>query len=371
MNKLLQFSCVALVSAFCTTAQAEVNFAEDFFTDEVKSCGYSNVNSSNLDFVNELLTVTPDRLYNSGSLTVKWNYIGDRVLRNLDMAYRVASEKDETGAIKILDFLENVADNNLFYGWDDWEDIKDQGRCWKGPNGKCPYHHPEFVAQFFTGILISANILDEYIWPEQREKFDRYFSKMYKKFIKPKTWKNDKSGFYAGANYGIGNLAYARWTRDSELLLKEIKHRKKVIKKHFRKDGWVENNSWRGNRDYWYHTLAVDTVLGYMLIARANGFDLFNDPVIGPRVFASIEKTVLGNQSLKEFSKKGYKGNNHITGSKKARPHMHQESTNLVEIVSQEYGILINPRHEHFRRQKGQENINFHVGFNAKCYYRS
>ena len=108
-----------------------------------------------------------------------------------------------------------------------------------------------------------------------------------------------------------------------------------------------------------------------MLIAKANGFDLFNDPIIGPRVFASIEKTVLGNQSLKEFSKKGYKGNNHITGSKKARPHMHQESTNLVEIVSQEYGILINPRHEHFRRQKGQENINFHVGFNAKCYYRS
>ena len=105
MNKLLQISCVALVSAFCTTAQAEVNFAEDFFTDEVKSCGYSNVNKNNLDFVNELIDITPDRLYNGGSLAADWNYIGDRVLRNLDMSYRVASEKDETGAIKILELL--------------------------------------------------------------------------------------------------------------------------------------------------------------------------------------------------------------------------------------------------------------------------
>ena len=44
MNKLLQISCVALVSAFCTTAQAEVNFAEDFFTDEeisiLQNAGY-------------------------------------------------------------------------------------------------------------------------------------------------------------------------------------------------------------------------------------------------------------------------------------------------------------------------------------------
>ena len=52
MNKLLQISCVALVSAFCTTAQAEVNFAEDVFTDEVKSCGYSTVNKNNLNYLN-------------------------------------------------------------------------------------------------------------------------------------------------------------------------------------------------------------------------------------------------------------------------------------------------------------------------------
>ena len=57
-----------------------------------------------VDFVNELIDITPDRLHNGGSLAADWNYIGDRVLRNLDMSYRVASEKDETGAIKILEF---------------------------------------------------------------------------------------------------------------------------------------------------------------------------------------------------------------------------------------------------------------------------
>lgn len=370
MNKLSKFLGVIAIAGFSTTSYANDHFAKDFFTNDIKSCGQSTITNTNLNFVNELLYVTPDRLYNSGSLTVKWNYIGDRVLRNLDMAYTVASNNDKAGASKVLSFIEDAADRNLFYGWEDWNDIKGQD-CWKGPNGKCAYHHPEFVSLFFTGIMITANVLDEYVSPQQRQKFDTYFKKMYKKFVKPKSFENKQSGFYAGANGGVGNLAYAQWTGDTKLLAKEIKHRKKVIKKHFRKDGWIENNSWRGNRDYWYHTLAVDTVLGYMLLARANGYDLFNDPVIGPRVKASIDKTLLGNRSLEEFSKKGYKGKNHITGSKNAMPHMHHEATNLVQIVSEEYGITIKPRHAHFRKQKGQENINMHVGFNAKCYYRS
>ena len=375
MNRLSTLFIAVFLSACSMTTQSlsnasQTELAEDFFTNKIGSCGKSPVVNANINFVNDLLTVTPNRLYNSSSLTVDWNYIGDRVLRMVDMSYKVASTNDEAGAIKLLGIIEDAADKNKFYDWQNWRDVAGSS-CWKGPDSKCAYHHPEFVSQFFAGVLITANVLDEYIWPEQREKFNKYFAKMYKRFIKPQAFNDWSSGFYAGANGGLGNLAYARWTRDTRLFAKEINFRKKIIKKHFRKDGWIENNSWRGNRDYWYHTLAVDTVLGYMLIARANGVDLFNDPVIGPRVYASLEKTVLGNKSLKEFSKKGYKGKNHITGKKDARPHMHQEATNLVLIAKKEYGITIKPRAEHFRRQNGQENVNALIGFNASCYYRS
>lgn len=375
MYKIFLIFSAIFLSACSVTTQSlskstQTDFAQDFFTDQIGSCGKLPVVNSNLDYVNDLLYVTPDRLYNSNSLTVKWNYIGDRILSMLDMTYTVASEKDKIGADKILQTIENAADKNLFYTWDNWNDIAGKS-CWKGPNGKCAYHHPEMVSQFFAGILISAIVLEEYVTPKQKQKFDVYFAKMYKRFTKPQAFNDWSTGFYAGANGGLGNIAYARWTRDTRLFNKEINYRKKIIKKHFRKDGWIENNSWRGNRDYWYHTLAVDTVLGYMLIARSNGVDLFNDPVIGPRVNASIQKTILGNESLSKFSEKGYKGKNHIKGKKDARPHMHQEATNLVQILQREYGVVIMPRQEHFRRQKDQIMVNSNVGFNASCYYKS
>lgn len=377
--KYLLFPIMLILSACNTTTNAGitfnktpeyVNFANDFFVDEVKQCGITDLSEDNIYFIDELIGIQPDELYNSNSLTVKWNYIGDRILRLLDMSYYAASNKDEVYAQMILETIEEAADTNLMYNWENWSDVAGQS-CWKGPNGKCAYHHPEFATSFISGILISAVILEEYISPEQRVKFDRYFNKMHKRFIKPQAFNNWSTGFYAGSNGGIGNLAYARWTRDSRLFAKEIKYRKKIIKKHFRKDGWIENNSWRGNRDYWYHTLGVDAVLGYMIIARANGVDLFNDPVIGPRIQASIDKTILGNKSLEKFSEKGYKGKNHITGPKNARPHMHQNATNLTKIVEEEYGIYINPRNEHFRRGRTQENVNVHSGFNASCYYKS
>ena len=348
----------------------KVEFAKDFFTEEIKQCGYAKMTTFNVSYADALLYVTPEDLYESGSLTVKWNYIGDKVLRLVDLSYTVASDKDAQGAKVLLNIIEEAANTNLMYNWENWNDIKGKS-CWKGPDGKCAYHHPEFTTHFITGILISAIVLEEYITPQQKVTFDKYFAKMYKRFIRPQAFNNWSSGFYANANGGVGNIAYARWTNDEKLFLKEVNYRKKIIRGHFRKDGWIENNSWRGNRDYWYHTLGLDSALGYMLLARANGYDLFKDTDINSRISASIDKTVLGNKSLEEFSKKGYKGKNHVTGKRGARPHMHQESINLVQIMQEEYGVYITPRKQHFSRQHGREKVSSHVGFNASCYYKN
>ena len=379
MYKIFFISIAIMLSAcnvttgntnFVTQSTPDTKLAKDFFTEEVKQCGASNITEKNVMFVDDLIGISPLELYSSNSLTVKWNYVGDRVLRLLDMTYKVASDKDARGAKVLIGFMEEAARTELMYDWENWNDIAGK-TCWKGPDSKCAYHHPEFASQFISGMLISAVILEEYIEPNQRIVLDKYFAKMYKRFIKPQAFNQWSTGFYAGANGGVGNLAYARWTNDQRLFAKEIKYRTKIIRKHFRKDGWIENNSWRGNRDYWYHTLGLDTVLGYMVIARANGYDLFADQDINSRISASIDKTVLGNKSLVEFSKKGYKGKNHITGKKDARPHLHQEAINLVQFMKKEYNVHITPRQEHFYRQGDQENVSMTVGFNASCYYKS
>ena len=111
MYKIFVIFSAIFLSACSVTTQSlskstQTDFAQDFFTDQISSCGKLPVVNSNLDYVNDLLYVTPDRLYNSNSLTVKWNYIGDRILSMLDMTYTVASEKDKIGADKILQTIE-------------------------------------------------------------------------------------------------------------------------------------------------------------------------------------------------------------------------------------------------------------------------
>ena len=117
------------------------------------------------------------------------------------------------------------------------------------------------------------------------------------------------------------------------------------------------------------YNLRIDS---YGTVDELNSYlGLIKDQDINSRVSASIDKTVLGNKSLEEFSKKGYKGKNHIKGKKGARPHLHQEAINIVQFMKEEYGVHITPREEHFRRRGNQENISSTIGFNASCYYKS
>ena len=69
------------------------------------------------------------------------------------MAYKVASEKDQQDGAKILIRLYGRSRQNKFmYDWENWNDIAGKS-CWKGPDSKCAYHHPEFASQFIAGML--------------------------------------------------------------------------------------------------------------------------------------------------------------------------------------------------------------------------
>ena len=71
------------------------------------------------------------------------------------------------------------------------------------------------------------------------------------------------------ANGGIGRLAYAHWTNDIQLAKDEFKKRFNQIDRLTLKDGYYNNNSFRGVRALWYHSMGLDNVLGYIAIAKA------------------------------------------------------------------------------------------------------
>ena len=63
--------------------------------------------------------------------------------------------------------------------------------------------------------------------------------------------------FYQFANGGMTTLTYAAWIGNKKLAAKEINFRFKEISKLFFDDGYINNNSFRGSRAQWYHSLGV------------------------------------------------------------------------------------------------------------------
>jgi len=105
----------------------------------------------------------------------------------------------------------------------------------------------------------------------------------------------------------------------------------------------------------------------YALLARSNGVDLFNHPLLAGKFRALAEATLMGNQSKEKFSSKGYKGTNYTKKKSKARPHVHQEALNLASVLHYEFDVDLQLEPEFFRRKSNQVNIA--VGFNSSCAY--
>ena len=120
--------------------------------------------------------------------------------------------------------------------------------------------------------------------------------------------------------------AYAHWKKDSKIAQKEFRLGFKKIDEVWYKDGYINNNSFRGVRDIWYHTLALNSALGYVALAYQWG-------IIPPRKVANkltrsafIHK--LGIEDLSLYRKRkfdGYIGNS-TSDRKNAREHTHQQA---------------------------------------------
>ncbi len=292
----------------------------------------------------------------------------------LGVSTGAAAQRDAASADQIISALVDIASHDALMDVPSLASAK-RIKCWNGqdPNAPCPYHVVQHSGLTAIAMLYSAILLEEYISDEQRRVLDSYFEKLNTKFIAPLSKDLIRgNGLYEFADYGLGVLAYARWTGNTSLAQAELSARRTAFARKISPDGMIKENSYRGYRGYWYHTLGAENALGYALVARSFGNDFFRDSKVGPRLQILAAQTVNGGRHYDEFLARALSGasDNAIRDEAAHIPHMHQFAVNLPLIIQKEYGRPVPTNHAY--HSKGEsETISRLIGFNVDCYYES
>ena len=311
----------------------------------------------------------------SDSLSVRHENISVPARILFAASHQAMSSKDATLIQKAISYVVGIAQADTILNTMTVREVKNIGtKCYAGKgrtSAKCWAHAPQFAAQFAGNYLVSAVLLKPKMTKAQRRIVDNYTRKLHRRYIKP--WyagARRGRGFFQMANGGISELAYAAWSEDKRLASKTFKRMFKDIRSRFFKDGYINNNSFRGVRGFWYHTYGVNSALAVIGLAKA--WDVGVPKGVTDRVRKSVELINVGVVNLKKFDSRkfsGYRGNA-STNPKDARPHIHQMAI-AIDSMARHYAKVAlkhDPVYERKRRKQGPSD--FTVGFNPVCMIR-
>ena len=360
----------------------KVVFPKDFFVENIngQSCSRGYGDRAYLEFpdsvelIKGLLDPDVNQLGNSTALINNHDSISDKWVELIVVSNMAVNENNGVNAKKIVDIMTTIAKEEIFLDTITIGELKLQGAfgCYdRGLNAKCNSHSPESIANYFSAFLFSAIVLEEHITSEQKAVLDKYITNGYLKYIKPHAYKpkNNKHTIYGFGDGGLGVLAYANYTKDRDLLINEINYRRKIFDSRIDKDGYIWVNSYRGVRSYWYHTLGVDSVLTYAIVAREHGIDLFKDPGLIDKFKALTVTTLLGQNDLVEFNKKGWAGD-YSLNEEDSRLFLHQNSKYLPLIMEREFGVTLSPARRFIRLER-LDLVGKNSGIDIACLYES
>ncbi len=319
--------------------------------------------SNNQRYIDALLQSTALSI-SKGGFEDPWEVI-------LFNSYAAAAANDAPLARTIIDGMKNLALGRRYQSEPRLLTVRQaKSSCYgSGPNSRCPRHQPRMVARMYANLMISAAVLKPFMTKEDRDVLIPWFKAGYKNFVSPEA-KSETGGIYDFGNMGAAILAYASLTNDKSLARRELSSRKRIFLKHIEKTGYIDENSFRGVRGFWYHTYGLDAALSYALIARAWGSDYFRDPKLGPRLFSAVKLTSLGITNHPQFRAVGNRGSSYSNDPNDARTHVHQMALNLYTIAAREYGVRLPPsgRHNQLKRYEAYPKMS---GVWAPCYYSS
>ena len=257
--------------------------------------------------------------------------------------------------------------------------LKEQGKdkgCYGGHKAKgdspCLSHRPHEV-QIYGGTYIQqAYLMRDQFTKEQYQIVDKYIDTLYKKYIEPWTLSElgGPKGFIQMADGTISVLAYLAWKDKPEEVAKWIKKAIKKANKVIYKDGYINNNSFRGVKDVWYHSQGVNNLLGLYAISELWGYKKFPK-----KLKKKIDKTVdvlnLGLTDVKTYRKRKdpTKLQNHTKEQKHAAYQVHQMAISLDWLIEKytdkDHTIVASDKM--WKSKKSAYFVDRNFGFEPKC----
>ena len=355
----------------------DIKFAPDFYAQSIQTCkAIGNRSFKNKNTVKRVSGLVgydwmSDWKKNSNSLTVKHINITEPILWMMTATHNAVSEDDKESLTTGKELLVKLAKANTLLDSTGYHELKNKPMCWKNndPNSPCWYHSYEFAKDVFSLYLISAIWLKDELDEDEFQIVDRYINRMYRKFLKPLINKKQDQGFYAMANGGTGILIYANWSNDKRLAVREINNRLKYIDKVFLEDGYINNNSFRGYRGQWYHSYGLNSVLGYVYIAKLWGAKIPNK--IQQKLIKASEITNLAITDWDKFKSREFAGANpnKISNKDNAIKHTHQMAFSLDALMEVVTGVKLenDPIYLQKRKYHMKDGFDSLIGFNAHC----
>jgi len=352
-----------------------------FYTGKLSQCilkyGLEDISISNSIVMNNVREVIGFdwRQYhseNSNSLTVKHDLISKSIM-NLNSSMHNAVVKNNLEEIKIgVDLLYQIAEKNTLLNTSTVNDNKIKGsKCYRGNfnnKSKCRTHESQYAMIFASHYIISAIYVKENIKVSQFQIIDDYIKKIYFNYIKLWTNQNHKYGFNEMGNGAIGSISYANWINDRDLGLSVFKNSFNQIDRLFLDDGYINNNSFRGVRAIFYHSLGLNSALG--LIALSNAWDIDVPEKILNKIKKSAEILNLGLTDYKKFKSRqffGYKANSSLN-PKYIRKNTHPNAISIDFLMSKYLDVNLTNDYEWFKSKQKNHN-DLIIGFDANCLF--
>lgn len=264
-------------------SENDITFPSNFYTDKIKSCkavhSIAFDNSFTVNFAKRLIGYDwhADHSARSNSVHVRHQKLTEPL--NIFMASThnaiVNNVRLEIDIAK--DILVELAKADTLYNSIGYIDVIKKPACYAGKgdiNAPCWYHEYQYASNVFSNYMITALWLKDELSEQELKTVNKYIEKMYEKFLRPTELHKEEQGFYGAANGGISILAYASWIDDKKLAAEEINHRYNEIDRLFYEDGYINNNSFRGQKAQYYHSFGVNTALSYVYLAELFGVEI-------------------------------------------------------------------------------------------------
>lgn len=310
----------------------------------------------------------------SSSLTVQHDAISGPMRNLLAVAHKAIFLRDEDQLNSLEKYLVALAEAETLMDTITISEAEAMGSCWNGKNKEnsaCHYHAPQYAAIWSAHYTIVAKILAPHLSQTANVKIASYAKSLYERFGQPyflNTTNKKKGGYYEMADGAINALAYASLVNDEQLAKKIFATALQEIDERINSEGLIRQNSLRGVRGLWYHSLGLNGMLAVAFLA-----DVWQVK-IPAHVLKKLKKaTTHASKTITDYNyyerllaKKGMSYNS-STSKSNERSHLHQLAIGIDVLALRVTNDKLPADVRYISLRKSEGPTDWLIGFNPRC----